>query len=165
MPPPILPTPCASPHPTDPPGAGFPAWCGKSNPLLYCPDAQTLVMKCGTARRIPSGSTNCIVCKPHPFSCFLTVLFSALYVPFCQPGTAGCPTPASHVSVEVTHDPVCASVVLRVQKQALLTHLTLFPVTAVTTFELTCCSALGYKSLHVRSYYLPFYSVATRMMM
>lgn len=98
--------PCASPHPTDPPGAGFPAWCGKSNPLLYCPDAQTLVMKCGTARRIPSGSTNCIVCKPHPFSCFLTVLFSALYVPFCQPGTAGCPTPASHVSVEVTHDPV-----------------------------------------------------------
>lgn len=71
--------PCASPRPTDR-GARFGVWCGQSNSVVYCSDTQSVVLKRRTARRIPSGSTDCIICKPYPLSCSMTVLFSALYV-------------------------------------------------------------------------------------
>lgn len=66
-----------------------------------------------------------------------------VYVPFCQPGTAGYPTVASHASMEVIHNPACASVLLRAQKQPLLARLTL--VNAVTTFDSPLVLLLGIK--------------------
>ena len=71
--------PVPPPRPTDR-GARFGVGCGQSNSVVYCSDTQSGVMKRRTARRIPSGSTDCIICKPYPLSCFMAVLFSALYV-------------------------------------------------------------------------------------
>lgn len=70
---------CASPCPTN---HGARVWCGRSNGLVYCPDTQVVAVNHRTAQWLPSGSTNCISCKPHPFSWFLRVLFSACVRPF-----------------------------------------------------------------------------------